>query len=78
MTVTVYQQIKQTVADLKSVQASFELFSYSTKDKEAADVFKDSFERTKDVISSLETRVLQIEKEEPQYKTLGQQQQPKS
>jgi hypothetical protein len=76
--VTVYQQLKQTVADLKSVQASFELFSYQTKDKDAKKAFENAFEDTKDIIFSLETRVLQIEKEEPQYKTMGQQKQPQS
>ena len=75
---TVYKQLKQTVADVKSVQASFELFSYQTKDKNAAEAFKKAFEETKSIISSLETRVLQIEKEEPQYKILGQKKQPKN
>lgn len=75
---TVYQQINQTIADLKSVQASFELFSYQTKDPEAQEAFKNASERTKGIISALETRLLQIEKEEPSYKTLGEQKQPKN
>ncbi|MGV3487646.1 MAG: DUF1657 domain-containing protein [Tuberibacillus sp.] len=75
---TVYQQVNQTIADLKSVQASFELFSYQTKDAQAVKAFQDAFEQTKHIITDLETRVLQIEKEEPTYKTLGQQKQPKN
>jgi len=69
---TIYQQLKQTIADLKSAEASFETFYYQTKDEQAKKIFEDAFKTAQSVIGKLETRLLQIEKAEPQYKTLGQ------
>ncbi|GGH78818.1 DUF1657 domain-containing protein [Pullulanibacillus pueri] len=66
---TVAQQLKSTIATLKSVQASLELFSYETKDEKVQNCFKQACTDSDQVITSLETRLLQIEKEEPQFKT---------
>ncbi|GGE39114.1 hypothetical protein GCM10011391_17390 [Pullulanibacillus camelliae] len=64
---TVSQQLKQTIATLKSVQASLELFSYETKDKNTQSLFKQASQESDEVIASLETRLLQVQKEEPQF-----------
>jgi len=64
---TVSQQLKQTIATLKSVQASLELFSYETKDTHVQGLFKQASQDSHQVVTSLETRLLQVQKEEPQF-----------
>ncbi|MFC4617762.1 DUF1657 domain-containing protein [Camelliibacillus cellulosilyticus] len=71
---TIAEQIKQTIGSLKSVEASFELFSYQTKDTAAKQAFTEATTVTQQVIDALETRLMIVEKEEPQYKTSGQKQ----
>lgn len=65
---TVSSQVKQTLAGLKSAQASFEQFALQTQNKQAKQLYTDAASQTQTIISSVEQRVQQIEKEEPQYK----------
>jgi hypothetical protein len=65
---TTYQQLLQTIGQLKSVEASLELFSMDTKDEKAELAFKDAFTQAASILQALEIRKLQLEKEEPQYK----------
>ncbi|MBP1932965.1 DUF1657 domain-containing protein [Ammoniphilus resinae] len=65
---TVSQQVKQVVAGLKGAQASLETFALQTQDKQAKQMYTQAAQQTMNVISSLEPRVQQIEKEEPEYK----------
>jgi hypothetical protein len=65
---TTYQQLLQTIGQLKSVEASLELFSMDTKDEKAEFAFKEAFTQTASILQALEIRKLQLEKEEPQYK----------
>jgi hypothetical protein len=65
---TTYQQLLQTIGQLKSVEASLELFSMDTKDDKAELVFKEAFTQATSILQALEIRKLQLEKEEPQYK----------
>jgi hypothetical protein len=65
---TTYQQLLQTIGQLKSVEASLELFSMDTKDEKAELAFKDGFTQAASILQALEIRKLQLEKEEPQYK----------
>jgi hypothetical protein len=65
---TVAAQVKQTLAGLKSAQASFEQFALATQNQQAKQLYTDCANQTQTLIQSLESRVQQIEQEEPQYK----------
>lgn len=65
---TVGSQVKQTIAGLKSVQASFEQFALETENKQAKQMYANAAEQTTQILQSVEPRVQQIEQEEPQYK----------
>jgi hypothetical protein len=65
---TVSAQVKQAVAGLKSAQASFETFALQTEDQKAKQMYTQAATQTQSIVDSLQPRVQQIEKEEPQYK----------
>lgn len=65
---TVGSQVKQAVANLKSVQASFEQFALETENEQAKQLYTDAAEQTMNILQSIEPRVQEIEQEEPQYK----------
>ncbi len=66
--ITVSAQVKQTIASLKSAQASFESFAMETQNQQAKDLYTKAAQQTKSIVDSLEPRISEIEKEEPQYK----------
>jgi hypothetical protein len=68
MTMTVASQVKQTLASLKSAQASLETFALNTQNEQAKQLFTQSAQTTQSIIEQLEARVQQLEQEEPQYK----------
>lgn len=65
---TVGSQVKQTIAGLKSAQASFEQFALQTENKQAKQVYENAAQQTMAILQSVEPRVQQMEQEEPQYK----------
>ncbi|AVX07885.1 MULTISPECIES: DUF1657 domain-containing protein [Priestia] len=65
---TVINQVKQTLAGLKSAQASFEGFALATDNEQAKQLYQDAAQQTQAIVDSLSPRVQQIEQEEPQYK----------
>lgn len=65
---TVASQVKQTVAGLKSAQASLETFALQTQNKQAKQMYQNAAQQTQSILDSIEPRVQQIEQEEPQYK----------
>ncbi|WP_077325847.1 DUF1657 domain-containing protein [Virgibacillus siamensis] len=65
---TVSSQVKQTIAGLKSAQASFEQFALQTQNKAAKQMYENAAKQTESVLQSVEPRVQQMETEEPQYK----------
>lgn len=65
---TVGSQVKQTIAGLKSVQASFEQFALQTENKQAKQLYENAAQQANAILQSVEPRVQQIEQEEPQYK----------
>lgn len=65
---TVASQVKQTIAGLKSAQASFEQFALQTENKQAKKLYQDAAQQTMTVLQNVEPRVQEIEQEEPQYK----------
>jgi F0F1-type ATP synthase membrane subunit b/b' len=64
---TVAVQVKQTLAGLKSAQASFETFSLQTENEQAKQFYQNAAQQTQQLVDSLNTRVDQIVQEEPQY-----------
>ncbi|WAH35327.1 DUF1657 domain-containing protein [Alicyclobacillus dauci] len=65
---TVASQVKQTLAGLKSAQASFEQFALQTQNQQAKQLYTDAASQTQTIVDTLEQRVGQMEQEEPQYK----------
>ncbi|MDE5412018.1 MAG: DUF1657 domain-containing protein [Bacillaceae bacterium] len=65
---TVASQVKQTLAGLKSAQASFETFSLQTENQQAKQMFQNLAQQTQGIVDTLAPRVQEIEQEEPQYK----------
>ncbi|WP_085992543.1 DUF1657 domain-containing protein [Oceanobacillus senegalensis] len=65
---TVATQVKQTIAGLKSAQASFEQFALETENKQAKQMYQNAAQQAQAIVDSVEPRMQQIEQEEPQYK----------
>ena len=65
---TISSDVKTCLASLKSAQASLEQFALGTQNKEAKQLFENSAKTTQQVVQQVESRVQQIEKQEPQYK----------
>jgi hypothetical protein len=65
---TVAAQVKQALAGLKSAQASFETFALQTQNQNAKQLYTNVAQQTKSIVDSLEPRIGELEKEEPQYK----------
>ncbi|MBM6619534.1 DUF1657 domain-containing protein [Bacillus suaedaesalsae] len=65
---TVGAQVKQTIAGLKSAQASFETFALATENQSAKQLYEDAAKQTQSIIDSVMPRLQEIEQEEPQYK----------
>lgn len=65
---TVATQVKQTIAGLKSAQASLETFALGTENQSAKQLYQDAAQQTQTIIDSIQPRLQEIEQEEPQYK----------
>jgi hypothetical protein len=67
---TVASQIKQTLAGLKSAQASLEAFALQTQNQQAKQLYTNAAQQTQAIVATLEPRVNEVESQEPQYKQL--------
>ncbi|MFJ7976891.1 DUF1657 domain-containing protein [Peribacillus sp. JNUCC 23] len=65
---TVINQVQQTLAGLKSAQASFETFALQTDNQEAKQMYQQAAQQAQTIVDTLSPRVQQIIEEEPQYK----------
>ncbi|RBP86289.1 uncharacterized protein DUF1657 [Cytobacillus firmus] len=65
---TVINDVKTTLAGLKSAQASFETFALGTENSQAKQLYQDAAKQTQAIVDSIGPRIQQIEQEEPQYK----------
>ncbi|KKB37997.1 DUF1657 domain-containing protein [Bacillus thermotolerans] len=65
---TVISNVKQTMAGLKSAQASFETFALATENEQAKQLYQNAAQQTQQLIDSISPRIKQMEEEEPQYK----------
>ncbi len=64
---TVGTQVKQTIAGLKSAQASFETFALATDNQSAKQIYQTAAQQTQSIIDSIVPRLQEIQQEEPQY-----------
>ncbi|MBM7646405.1 hypothetical protein JOD45_002633 [Scopulibacillus daqui] len=64
---TVINQVKQTLASLKSAQASLETFALGTDNQQAKQLYQNAAQQTKMICDQLEPRLQEIQQEEPQY-----------
>lgn len=65
---TVASQLRQTLAGLKSAQASLESFALQTENQQAKQLFQQAAQQTQNIVDSISPRLQQIEQEEPQYR----------
>ncbi|GAC91940.1 hypothetical protein KN10_2376 [Anoxybacillus flavithermus NBRC 109594] len=65
---TVASSVKQTLAGLKSAQASFETFALQTENKQAKQLYQQAAQQTQAIVDLVAPRLQEIEQEEPQYK----------
>jgi hypothetical protein len=65
---TVATQVKQTLASLKSAQASFETFALQTENQAAKQLYQQAAQQTQSIVDLINSRVQEIQNEEPQYK----------
>ncbi len=65
---TVAAKMKQTMAGLKSAQASLETFALETDNQQAKTLFQQLATQTQGIVDGLEPRMQDIMQEEPQYK----------
>ncbi|AHD04847.1 hypothetical protein ERIC2_c10150 [Paenibacillus larvae subsp. larvae DSM 25430] len=65
---TVASQVKVCLASLKSAQASLESFALNTQNQAAKQLFTEAAQTTQQVVDQVNSRVAELENEEPQYK----------
>lgn len=65
---TVYSNLKQTIADLKSSRETLNIYAVQTKDHENESVINDAIKELDGIVSDLEKRMQALEFQEPQYK----------
>ncbi|MFS1515542.1 DUF1657 domain-containing protein [Bacillus sp. SCS-151] len=65
---TVATQVKQTIAGLKSAQASFEQFALQTENQQAKQLYEQAAQQAQQIVDLLNPRMQEIEQEEPQYR----------
>ncbi|MFT4414214.1 DUF1657 domain-containing protein [Fredinandcohnia humi] len=65
---TVATQVQQTLAGLKSAQASFETFALQTENQQAKQMYQQAAQQTQSIVDMVNQRVQDIQTEEPQYK----------
>jgi len=65
---TIGSKVKQTLAELKGVHGTLQMYSAITRDGESKAVYEKAKEEIGEIIGDLEERVRTLEFQEPQYK----------
>ncbi|WP_017728119.1 DUF1657 domain-containing protein [Halalkalibacterium ligniniphilum] len=65
---TVASKVKQCLATLNGIEATLNTLSIQTNDTKASRDYHESSLITRSVMTKIEKRLAQIEREEPQYK----------
>ncbi len=67
---TVGAKVKQTIATLKGIKGTLEIYAYQCQDQESASVYQEGLQAVSEITGDLEKRLKNLEFEEPQYKGL--------
>jgi hypothetical protein len=67
MIMTIAASVKQCLANMKGIEAQLSSLALNTNDKGAQEVFHTAMETIATVKKDLQTRVLELERLEPQY-----------
>lgn len=65
---TIGAKVKQTLATLKGIESTLNIYSSQSGNEEEKSVYKNALETTETVIKDIEDRLKTLEFEEPQYK----------
>lgn len=65
---TIASSVKQCLANMKGIEAQLSSLALNSNDKNAQEVFHDTMITIASVKKDLQTRVLELERLEPQYK----------
>lgn len=65
---TVGAQLNQTIAGLKNVRGTLGLYAYQSMPGETRESYREAVAVLDEVLGDLESRLKQVEFEEPQYK----------
>jgi hypothetical protein len=68
MIMTIAASVKQCLANMKGIEAQLSSIALNSNDKGAQEVFHDTMITIASVKKDLQTRVLELERLEPQYK----------
>ncbi len=61
------KKLKTTLASLKGCHADFETFALETENQVSKQMFSQFADQTKSMVEGLESRVKEVEEQEPQY-----------
>jgi len=67
---TVGSKVKQTLATLKGIKSTLEIYAVQSQNNEAVLAYEEGLNIVDEIIIDLEERVQALEFEEPQYKGL--------
>ncbi len=65
---TAISKVKETLATLKGIEATLEMYSFQERDKEAKAIYNEASKEIHEIKTDLEKRIGFMEFEEPQYK----------
>jgi len=65
---TIAASVKQCLANMKGIEAQLSSLALNSNDKGAQEVFHNTMQTIASVKKDLQTRVLELERLEPQYK----------
>jgi hypothetical protein len=68
MIMTIAASVKQCLANMKGIEAQLSSLALNSNDKGAQEVFHNTMQTIASVKKDLQTRVLELERLEPQYK----------
>jgi hypothetical protein len=65
---TIAKSVKQCLANIKGIEAQLSSLALNSNDKSAQEIFQDTMLTIASIKKDLQTRVLELERLEPQYK----------
>ncbi|MCH3963657.1 MAG: DUF1657 domain-containing protein [Clostridium sp.] len=65
---TVGSEVKQTLANLRGIESTLRIYSIQSGNKQEINAYKEALKTTETVTKNIESRLKDIQLEEPQYK----------